>query len=113
MPGSLSVRIDPKKIDELDRMAKILGLDRATIVRRIIENGIEREHINIGIDLFQKGETLDRAAEISGASVWDLIDEAKLRGITSKFDIEQEKTIAIAVLAKNDPVLAKKITSLR
>lgn len=113
MSGSLSVRIDPKKIDELDRMAKILGLDRATIVRRILENGIEREHINIGIDLFQKGETMDRAAEISGASVWDLIDEAKQRGITSKFDIEQEKNMAITILSKNDPSLAKKIALLR
>ncbi|HME52435.1 MAG TPA: hypothetical protein VKM55_09480 [Candidatus Lokiarchaeia archaeon] len=113
MSGSLSVRIGPRKIDELDRLAKILGLDRATIICRIIENGIEREHINIGIDLFQKGETMDRAAEISGASVWDLIDEAKQRGVTSNFDIEQEKAIAIAVLTKNDLTLAKKISSLR
>jgi predicted HTH domain antitoxin len=112
MPGNISVRIDPNKIHELDRVAKMLGIDRASIIRRIIDDGIDRERINLGIELFQKGETMDRASELSGASIWDLIDEAKSRGIIAKFNADQEKTLFMAVLGKDDPELARKISQL-
>ena len=56
-------------IDELDRIAELLGVDRATIVRKIIDNGIERQKIEVAIDLYQKGNTLEEAANISGASL--------------------------------------------
>lgn len=58
-----------KMIDELDRIAELLGVDRATIVRKIIDNGIERQKIEVAIDLYQKGNTLEEAANISGASL--------------------------------------------
>jgi predicted HTH domain antitoxin len=112
MYGNISVRIDSNTINELDRVAKMLGIDRASIIRRIIDEGIERERINLGIELFQKGETMDRASELSGASIWDLIDEAKSRGIVAKFDIDQEKALFMAVLGKDDPELARKISKL-
>ncbi|NMC04225.1 MAG: ribbon-helix-helix protein, CopG family [Candidatus Lokiarchaeota archaeon] len=112
MSGNISVRIDPNTIQELDRVAKMLGIDRASIIRRIIDDGIERERINLGIELFQKGETMDRASELSRASIWDLIDEAKSRGIVAKFDIDQEKALFMAVLGKDDPELARKISKL-
>ncbi len=112
MVGNISVRIDQNTISELDRVAKLLGIDRASIIRRIIDDGIARERIRLGLELYQKGETMDRAAELSGASIWDLIDEAKSRGIVAKFDIDQEKAMFISVLGKDDPELAKKIAKL-
>lgn len=66
---NLSVRMKKKMIDELDRIAELLGVDRATIVRKIIDNGIERQKIEVAIDLYQKGNTLEEAANISGASL--------------------------------------------
>ncbi len=55
---------------------------------------------------------MDRAAEISGASIWDLLDEAKLQGIVAKFDLDQEKLLFMKVLGKDDPALAEKIAWL-
>jgi predicted HTH domain antitoxin len=95
---NLSVRMKKKIIDELDRIAELLGVDRATIVRKIIDNGIERQKIEVAIDLYQKGDTLERVANISGASLWDLFEELKNRGITSKFDIDQEKETYLPIL---------------
>ena len=112
MSGNLSVRMERSKIEELDHVAKLLGIDRSSIIRRIINEGLERERINFGIEIFQKGETLDRAAEISGVTLWDLIDEAKSRGITAKFDIDQEKALFRAVLGRENPELAKKLEKL-
>ena len=66
-----------KTIDELDRIAELLGIDRATIVRKIISTGIKQQKIQVTLDLYQKGDTLERAANLSDASLWDLFEEFK------------------------------------
>ncbi|MBA7523402.1 hypothetical protein ES705_15529 [subsurface metagenome] len=69
---NLSVRMKKETIDELDRIAKLLGIDRATIVRKIINTGIRKQKIEVALDLYQKGDTLERAANKADASLWDL-----------------------------------------
>ena len=110
---NLSVRMKKETLDELDRIAELLGVDRATIVRKIIDTGIELQKIEVAIDLYQKGDTLERATNISGASLWDLFEELKNRGITSKFDIDQEKETYLRVFGKDNEDLKKKIRDLR
>ncbi|MHA1253095.1 MAG: UPF0175 family protein [Candidatus Helarchaeota archaeon] len=109
---NLSVRIKKEVIDELDRLANLFKVDRATIVRKIIDNGIEQQKIELAIELYQKGDTLERAANISRASLWDLLEELKKRGTTSKFDLEQEKDTYLRVFGKKDKKLAEKIRNL-
>nr|MDO8110027.1 hypothetical protein [Candidatus Sigynarchaeota archaeon] len=104
--------MDKNVVLELDQLAKLLGVDRATVVRKIIEEGMPRTRLEIGITLYQKGETMERAAEISGTSIWDLVEEAHLRRITRLFDIEQEKQLFTRVLGKDDSKLKEKILRL-
>lgn len=110
--ANLSVRMNKEILDELDRIAKLQEVDRATIVRRIIDRGIKKQRIDLALDLYQKGESLERAANISGASLWDVLEQRKRRGITSKFDIEEEKDTIIRIFAKEDEELEKKIRML-
>ncbi len=109
---NLSVRMNKEMIDELDRIADLLGVDRATIVRKIINTGIEQQKIEVAINLYQKGDTLERAANISSASLWDLLEEIKKRGITSKFDVEQEKDTYIRVFKSKSKELIDKIRNI-
>ena len=110
---NFSVRMKKETLDELDRIAELLGVDRASIVRKIIDTGIEQQKIEVAIDLYQKGDTLERAANISGASLWDLFEELKNRGMTSKFDIDQEKETYLRVFCKDNENLKKKIRDLQ
>ncbi len=110
---NLSVRMKKETLDELDRIAKLLGIDRTTIVRKIIDTGIEQQKVDVAIELYQKGDTLERAANISGASLWDLFDELKTRGITSKFDIDQEKETYLRVFGKDNEELRERIKDLK
>ncbi|KKK96034.1 hypothetical protein LCGC14_2666830 [marine sediment metagenome] len=110
---NLSVRMKKETLDELDRIAELLGIDRATIVRKIIATGIEQQKIEVAIDLYQKGKTLEKAANISGASLWDLFDELKNRGITSKFNIDQEKETYLRIFGKDNEALRDKIGDLQ
>ncbi len=111
--ANLSVRMKKETLDELDRIAQLLNIDRATIVRKIIDTGIEQQKIDVAIDLYQKGDTLERAANVSGASLWDLFEELKNRGITSKFDIDKEKETYLRVFVGNNEELKKKIKEIQ
>ena len=110
---NLSVRMKKDIIDELDRIAALLGVDRATIVRKIIDNGIIQQKVEVAIDLYQKGNTLERAANISGATLWDLFEEIKKRGITTKFDLEREKNTYIRVFGKDNKNLIESIKEIK
>lgn len=110
---NLSVRMKKDIIDELDRIAALLGVDRATIVRKIIDNGIVQQKVEVAIDLYLKGDTLERAANISGAPLWDLFEEIKRRGITSKFDMEQERDTYIRVFGKENKSLIDLIKEIK
>jgi predicted HTH domain antitoxin len=112
MADNLSVRMKKEKLKELDEIAKLIGVDRATIVRNLIDYGIHMKRIDIAIELYQKGETLEKAANLTKSSIWDLIDEIKKRGITSKFDIEQEKSTILNIFGKENKELAEKIKKL-
>ncbi len=112
MSNNLSVRIKTVILKELDSLAELLGVDRATIVRDVINKGLDTKKIDIALDLYLKGYTLEKAANTTNISLWDLIDEVKKRGITSKSDIEQTRTMIIRTIAKDDEKLAKKIKEL-
>lgn len=110
---NLSVRMKKETIDELDRIAELLGIDRATIVRKIISIGIRQQKIEVALDLYQKGDTLERAVNKADASLWDLFEELKNRGITSKFDIEKEKDTYVRIFGKDNKDLIKKIRDIQ
>ncbi|MGV9174219.1 MAG: hypothetical protein ACOC4M_02815 [Promethearchaeia archaeon] len=112
MSRNLSVRIKKKTFKELDSLAELLGVDRASIVRDVINKGLDTKKIDIALELYQKGDTLEKAANTAKISLWDLIDEVKKRGITSKSDIEQTKTLIIKTIAGDDEELAKKIKDI-
>lgn len=112
MSKNLSVRIKMNVLRELDSLADLLGVDRASVVRDVINKGLETKKVDIALELYQKGYTLEQSANTTNTSLWDLIDEIKKRGITSKSDIEQTKTLIIKMIAGDDENLAKKIKDI-
>ena len=83
------------------------------VVRKILRRGIEEEKLELGIALYLKGESIGKIVDISECNLWDLLDELKIRGITKRFDLEDQKEILLATLAKDDPILQEKIRSLK
>ena len=73
----------------------MLGLDRATVIRRVIEDGLFHERINKAIDLYQKCDTMELAANKTGLSIWDVMDVVHERGIRRPVDLLQIKKILI------------------
>ena len=109
---NISVRSKKEIIEELDKLAELKGMDRAQIIRAILERGVKEEKLTVALDLYQRGDSLERAAEITNVSLWDLMDEMNSRGLTKRFDITQEKILVAEALEKEFPELSKKILEI-
>ncbi len=76
---------------------------------KINKNG---EKLNLAVELYQKGDTLEKAAERADVPLLDLIDILHVRGISSKFNLEEEKLLLSNALRQNYPEISKKILEL-
>lgn len=78
----INIRIDTDLAAALDRVAREESLDRATAIRRLLEQSIktwELEHAVLGV---QRGDlSLGRASEESGLSMWELLDTIRVAGV--------------------------------
>ncbi len=109
---ALSMRLEKELLDELDRLANLEDTDRTTITRKILKRGIHLERLDLAILLYIKGETLERAANLSECDLWDLLEELPKRGITKRFDPDGLRELAIKVLAKDNETLKRQIINL-
>ncbi len=106
---NLSVRSRKETIAAIDTIAKLKGLNRTQVLRKILEEGVEREKVLTAIELYQKGASLERASNDANASLWDVIDALSRLGISMRFEIDQEKLLFARAFEKINPRLAKKI----
>lgn len=99
-------------VEELDNLAKLEKVDRAQLIRKIIEKGIGEEKLTMAVALYQKGDTLERAASLANVSLWDLIDFFHIQGISTQFNIQEEKILISNALKLKYPDLSKKILEM-
>jgi predicted HTH domain antitoxin len=78
----LAVRIPAKVKEEIDEIVEKEKLDKATVVRNLLEVGITEWRKQTALDLLQKGKvTFTKAAEIARLSLWEFADLVKQRNI--------------------------------
>jgi predicted HTH domain antitoxin len=109
---NLTVRSRKDVVSELDRVAALKHLDRAQLLRIILEKGLEKEKLDLAIEFYMHGETMERAANLANVSIWDVMEALHARGITRRFDAAQEKVFMAKALEKEYPDLARKILKL-
>ena len=109
---NISIRSKKEMVEELDNLAKLEKVDRAQLIRKLIEKGLFEEKLTMAVALYQKGDTLERAASLANVSLWDLIDFLHVRGISTQFNIQEEKLLLANALKQKYPELSQKILEL-
>jgi predicted HTH domain antitoxin len=109
---NLTVRSKKDVVTELDRVAALKHLDRAQLLRIILEKGLEKEKLDLAIELYIEGDTMERASEVANVSIWEVMDALHARGVARRFDVNQEKAFIAKALEKEYPDLARKIMKL-
>ena len=78
----LAVRVPAKVEEEIDEIVKKEKLDKATVVRNLLETGITEWRKQTALELLQKGKvTFAKAAEIAKLSLWEFADLVKQRHV--------------------------------
>ncbi len=97
MTEQLNLRISRDILKELENLAENMNLDRTSLAKKILSEGIQREKLNLAVQKYINKEiSIERAGEISGLSLYDLIDIFSRLGITSNISINDiQKTLEI------------------
>ena len=101
----LAVRIPPELEKEIIEITKKEKLDKATVVRNLLETGITEWRKQTALALLQEGKaTFAKAADIAKLSLWEFADLLKQRNIEwVRFEPEElEKEFAEASAAKHN-----------
>ena len=96
--GLISTRIPEDLEKELEWYAKKEKIGRTIALRKILDKGIKEIRLEYSLSLYKKGKiTLMRAAEISGISLWEVLDIIKEKKIPMPYTLEDvEKDLEIA-----------------
>jgi len=91
----LAVRVPAELEKEIIEIVKQEKLDKATVVRNLLEVGINEWRKQTALDFLQKGKvTFAKAAEIANLSLWEFSDLIKQRNIEwvrfAPEDVEKE-----------------------
>ena len=101
----LAVRVPAELEKEILEVTKKEKLDKATVVRNLLETGITEWRKQTAIELLQKGKvTFAKAADIAKLSLWEFADLVKQRNIEwvryEPEDVEKEFKDASAAKRK-------------
>jgi len=101
----LAVRVPAELEKEIIEIIKKEKLDKATVVRNLLEKGIMEWRKQAALELLQKGEaTFAKAADIAKLSLWEFADLVKQRNIEwvryEPEDVEKEFREASAAKRK-------------
>jgi len=100
----LAVRVPAELDEEISIIIKKEKLDKATVVRNLLETGITEWRKQTALDLLGKGKaTFAEAAEIAKLSLWEFADLAKQCNIEwVRFEPEEVDQEFKSATAKRD-----------
>lgn len=86
----LSIRIPKSLVEELEYIAVEEQADRTSVARKLLTEGIHRWRLEHALRLYQQGQiTKERAAEIAGVSIYDILDELRQRGTVARYSLDE------------------------
>lgn len=87
----LAVRVPAELDEEISEIVKTEKLDKATVVRNLLETGITEWRKQTALELLSKGKaTFAQAADIAKLSLWEFADLLKKQNIEwVRFEAEE------------------------
>lgn len=91
MTKAVSTRISEETAEKLDEIAEEEHLDRATLLRKMLEEDIEEHLKSKAAELYSKGEkSIEAAAQEADVSVWEMINYTQKHNTTPPTEDKEE-----------------------
>ena len=89
MTRPTTIRLPDEVLSELDRRARARGKDRATLLRELLQDALDRDTEDEVVTSYRAGHlSLSQAASRLGTDVWSLFDILARRGETLSVSLE-------------------------
>jgi TDG/mug DNA glycosylase family protein len=88
----VNLRLEAELLAALERVAQAESLDRATVIRRLLESSIRRWDLERALTSYRRGDlSLGRAAEETGLTQWELLEVVRTAGIAYPLDADEAR----------------------
>ncbi|GAI85476.1 unnamed protein product [marine sediment metagenome] len=106
----LNVEIEEETLQTLDRLAQWLDASRAEVVQRLLREGTRQARLEYA-GLYRCQEvTLERAAEIAGVSIYDMMAYLRQHGIPGPSRADEMRVDVAAMLIRSSrPDVAERV----
>ena len=89
MTKPTTIRLPDEVLNELDRRAQARGKDRATLLRELLQDALDRDTEDEVVASYRAGRlSLSQAASRLGTDAWSLFDILARRGETVSVSLE-------------------------
>jgi predicted HTH domain antitoxin len=88
--NSVSGRLPPDLLRDLDRLGKLAGKTRSEILRDVVRRGVAAERLERAMDGYRRRQlSLGRASELAGLPVTVFLDELRRAGILRDYGVDE------------------------
>lgn len=102
--SSIGVRVPDELLEKLDRLSDEEGLDRSTVIRRLLERGYDEFMLERAGDRYRRGDiTITEAADLAESTLWDMERYLVQDGYTSEYSIADLEKEVEALRTGRDP----------
>jgi len=93
----------PKKLrDEIESLTAITGDDKSTLMRKLMQKGLDEVKLDIGIDHYVKGKaSLERSSKTAGVSIWRFLEELTNRKIGIRYKLEDAQEEIAKIISRH------------
>jgi predicted HTH domain antitoxin len=90
MARTVSGRLPPDLVRELDHLGKLAGKTRSEILRDVVRRGVAAERLDRALQAYRRRQvSLGRASELAGVPVTVFIDELRGAGILRHYGADE------------------------
>lgn len=94
---SIGVRVPDELLEKLDRLGDEEGVDRWTVIRRLLERGYEDYVTELAARRYRRGDvTISEAAALADRTLWEMERYLVREGYTSAYsiaDLDRERKL--------------------
>jgi predicted HTH domain antitoxin len=87
-----SVRLPKEMVEEIERLSKEEGIDKGTLLRRLISESLKEHKIRKSLEMYRDGRvSLWKAAEMAGITYREALEELRKKNIPFRYGLEDLK----------------------
>lgn len=97
------LEVEAETVETLDLLAQWQSMSRAQVIQRLLREGARQAKLEYTAQLFGEGEiTLERAAEMAGVTIYDMMAYVQAQGILPPRDMTELRTDIVRMLQRTE-----------